>query len=161
MRTLTVEVIIGFMQHQHVEYFCQICQEAQMELRSKSDDTKIFTAMVCLFIGFLFTWNIAAQVADIYELHLDAEACSRVKTLGLAPSADCVITAPFRPSGIGPPVGYLTLPDGSDIQISPIAASLTNRSAEWTTSMKAQFWTALLFWVATLALLFSVYRGKK
>ncbi|MDO8810848.1 MAG: hypothetical protein Q7J38_02305 [Gallionella sp.] len=132
-----------------------------MELRSKSDDTKIFIAMVCLFIGFLFTWNIAAHVADIYELRLDAEACNRVKTLGLAPSADCVITAPFRPSGLGPPFGYLTLPDGNDIQISPIAANRTDRSAEWTNSMKAKFWTALLFWIVTLALLFSVFRDKK
>ena len=132
-----------------------------MELRSKSDNTKIFTAMLCLFIGFFFDWNIGAHVADIYELRLDAEACSRVKALGLAPSADCVITAPFRPFGLGPPAGYMTLPDGSDIQISPIAAKQTGRGSGWTNSMKAQLWTALLFWVATLALLFSVFRDKK
>lgn len=132
-----------------------------MELRSKSDDTKIFAAIVCLFIGMFFTWNIGAHVADIYELVLDAETCSRVKGFGLQPSADCVITAPFRSFGLGPPVGYLTLPDGSDIQISPVAATPTNRSAGWTASMKAQFWTALLFWVASLMLLFSVFRGKK
>ncbi|MDO8811696.1 MAG: hypothetical protein Q7J38_06680 [Gallionella sp.] len=132
-----------------------------MELRSKSDDMKIFTAIICLLIGFLFIWDIAAHVADIYELRLDMETCNRVKTLGLAHSADCVVTAPFYPSGLGPPVGYLTLPDGSDIQILPTAAIRTSRSAEWTTSMKAQFWTALLFWMASLALLFSVFRDKK
>lgn len=132
-----------------------------MELRSENDDTKIFIAMVCLFIGFFFVWNIAAHVTDIYELRLDPETCSRVKSLGFAPSDDCVISAPFHPSGLGPPVGYLTLPDGNDIQISPIAANPTSRSAEWTTSMKAKFWTALLFWMVTLALLFSVFRSKK
>jgi len=132
-----------------------------MELRSKSDDTKIFTAMVCLFIGFLFTWNIAAQVADIYELHLDAEACSRVKTLGLAPSADCSVTAPFRQAGAGIPVGFLVLPDGSEMQISPLAASRTNRSAEWTASMKTQFVMALLCWVATFVLLLSAFRSRE
>ena len=132
-----------------------------MELRSKRDDTKIFTAIVCLFIGFFFIWNIGAHVADIYELRLDAETCSRVKELGLSPSTDCVITAPFRPFGLGPPTGYLTLPDGSDIQISPIAAKQTGRGAELTASMKAQFWTTLLFWVASLMLLFSVFRDKK
>jgi len=132
-----------------------------MELRSKSDDMKIFTAIVCLLIGFFCIWDIAAHVADIYELRLDMETCNRVKMLGLAPSADCVVTAPFYPSVLGPPVGYLTLPDGSDIQISPTAAIQTNRSVEWTTSMKAQFWTALLFWMASLVLLFSVFRDKK
>lgn len=132
-----------------------------MELRSKSDDTKIFIAIVCLFIGFFFIWNIGAHVADIYELRLDAETCSRVKELGLSPSAGCVITAPFRPFGLGPPTGYMTLPDGNDIQISPIAANRTARGAKWTASMKAQFWTALLFLVASLMLLFSVFRDKK
>ena len=132
-----------------------------MELRNKSDDTKIIVAIGCLFIGFLFIWNIAAHVSDIYELRLDAETCNQVKTLGLMPSADCVIIAPFQPAGLGPPVGYLTLPDGNDILISPVAANRTNKNAEWSTSMKAQFWVALLFWVATLALLLSAFRDKK
>ena len=57
--------------------------------------------------------------------------------------------------------GHLVLPDGSDIQITPAAASRTNQSAEWSASMKAQFWVALLFWVATLALLLSAFRDKK
>lgn len=131
-----------------------------MELRKKSDDRKIIAAIVCLFIGFLFIWNITAHTSDIYELRLDAETCDQVKTLGFMPSANCVITAPFRPFGIGPG-GYLTLPDGNDIQIAPVAANLTNKSAEWTTSMKAQFWAALLFWAATLALLLSAFRDKK
>ena len=131
-----------------------------MELRKKSDDMKIISAIVCLFIGFLFVWNIAAHITDIYELRLDAETCNQVKTHGLVPSADCIITAPFRPHGLDP-VGYLTLPDGSDIQIAPVAADQTNRSAEWSTWMKAQFWVALLFWVATLALLLSAFRDKK
>lgn len=131
-----------------------------MEHRNGSDETKIFTALTCLFIGFFFIWSIAADITDIYELRLDTETCNRVKTYGLTPSADCVITAPFRPLGLVPG-GSLILSDGSDIQISPIAANRTGRSAEWTNSMKAQFWTALLFWIATLALLFGVFRDKE
>lgn len=129
-----------------------------MELRKKSDDTRIIAAIVCLFIGMFFIWNIAAHITDIYELKLDTETCEQVKTLGLVPSADCVIAAPFRP-GLGA-TGYLMLPDGNPIQISPIAANQTNKSAEWSTSMKAQFWIAMLFWAATLALLLSAFRGK-
>ncbi len=132
-----------------------------MELRKKSDDTKIIAAIVCLFIGFLFIWNIAAHISNVYELRLDAETCNRVKTLGLMPSADCSVTAPFRQAGAGIPVGFLTLPDGSEIQISPVAANRTNRSAEWSTSMKVQFLMALLFWVATLALLLSAFRNRE
>lgn len=126
-----------------------------MELRKKSDDTKIIAAIVCLFIGFLFIWNIAAHISGIYELRLDAETCNQVKTLGLEPSANCAITAPYRP------VGYLMLPDGSEIQISPVAASRTNKSAEWSASMKAQFVMALLFWAATMALLLSAFRSSE
>lgn len=132
-----------------------------MELRKESDDMKIIAAIVCLLIGLLFIWNIAAHISHVYELRLDAETCDRVKTLGLMPSDNCIITAPFRPAELGPPAGYLTLPDGNDIQISPVAANLTNRSAEWSASMKAQFWVALLFWAATLALLLSAFRDKK
>lgn len=132
-----------------------------MELRNRNDDTKIIAAIACLFIGFLFIWNIAAHISDINELRLDAETCNRVKTLGLAPSADCVITAPFRQVGAGIPVGFLTLPDGSEIQISPVAANRTNRSAEWSSSMKTQFVMALLFWGATLALLLSAFRNRE
>jgi len=131
-----------------------------MELRKKSDDRKIIAALICLFAGFVFIWNIAAHTVDIYELRLDAEACHRVRTLGLTPSDSCEITAPFRPLGLVPG-GYLILPDGSEIQIAPVAASRTNRSTEWSASMKAQFWVALLFWAATLALLLSAFRGRK
>lgn len=131
-----------------------------MELCKKSNDKKIIAAIVCLFIGFLFIWNIAAHIFDIYELRLDAETCSQVKKLGLAPSASCVITAPFQPLGIGP-VGYLMLLGGDDVQIAPVAANRANRSMEWSTSMKVQFWGALLLWVATLALLLSAFRDKK
>lgn len=131
-----------------------------MELRKKSDDTKIITAIVCLFVGFLFIWNIAAHVLDIYELRLDTETCNQVKTLGLTPSANCVITAPYQPLGLGSG-GYLMLPDGNDIQVVPVAANRTNESTGWSTSMKVQFWVALLFWGATLALLLSAFRDKK
>jgi hypothetical protein len=131
-----------------------------MELRKKSDDMKMIGAIVCLFAGFLFVWNIAAHIIDIYELRLDAETCNQVKTYGLVPSADCVITAPFRPHAFEP-VGYLTLPDGNEVKIAAVAADRTNRSAEWTTWMKAQFWVALLFWGATLVLLISAFRDKK
>ena len=130
-----------------------------MELRKKSDDTKIIAAIVCLLIGLFIIWNIAARITDIYELRLDTETCNLVKTLGLAPSADCVVAAPFRP-GFGAS-GYLTLPGGNDIQISPVAANRTSRSTEWTTSMKVQFGVALVFWVATLALLLSAFRYKE
>lgn len=106
-----------------------------MELRKKSDDIKIIAAIICLFIGLLFIWNIAAHISDIYELRLDTETCNQVKTLGLVPSTDCVITAPYRTVGLGP-VGYLTLPGGNDIQISPVAANRTDRSAEWSTSLQ-------------------------
>ena len=126
----------------------------------KYDDTKIITAIVCLFIGFLIVWNISAHVTAIYELHLDTETCNRVKTHGLMPTDNCIITAPYRPLEIALG-GYLTLPDGSDIQIVPIAANRTNKSVEWTTSMKLQFWAALLFWAATLGLLISAFQSKK
>jgi len=132
-----------------------------MELRKKNDDTKIIAALVCLFIGFLFIWNIAAHIVDYYEVRLDAETCNRVKMLGMEPSANCTITAPFRQGGAGIPIGLLTLPDGSELQISPIAADRTNRSVEWSVSMKTQLVMALLFWVATLALLLSALREKK
>lgn len=131
-----------------------------MELRKKSDDIKMIAAIVCLFAGFLFIWNIAAHIIDIYELRLDAETCNQVKTYGLVPSADCIITAPFQPHAFEP-VGYLTLPDGNEVKIAAVAADRTNRSAEWTTWMKAQFWVALLFWGATLVLLISAFRDKK
>ncbi len=131
-----------------------------MELRKRSDDAKIITALACLFIGFLFILNIAAHVSSIYELRLDTKTCNQVKTLGLMPSADCVIAAPYQPLGLGPG-GYLALPDGSDIQIVPIAANQTNKSMEWSTSMKVQLLVALLFWVATLALLLAAFRDRK
>lgn len=132
-----------------------------MELRSKSDDKKIIAALVCLFIGFAFIWNIAAHTVDIYELRLDAETCNRVKLLGMEPSRDCVITAPFRQGGPGIPIGLLTLPDGGEMEISPVAANRTNRSVEWSAEMKTQLVMALLFWAATLALLFSALRNKE
>lgn len=133
-----------------------------MENRTESDDTKIIAALVCLFIGFLFVWNIAAHISDIYELRLDAETCERVKALGLAPSAaECVFTAPFRHVGIGQPLGLLVLPDGSEIQVSPLAVNQTGRSAEWSAAMKTQFVMTLLFWGVTLALLLSVFRSKE
>lgn len=132
-----------------------------MELRKKSDDTKIVAAIACLLIGFLFIWNIAAHISSIYELRLDAETCNQVRALGLEPSDNCVITAPFRPAELGPPVGYLTLPDGSDIQITPVAANQTNRSMEWSSSMKTQFVMALLFWGVTFALLLSAFRNRE
>ena len=131
-----------------------------MELRKKSDDRKIVAAIVCLLIGLFLVWNIAAHITDIYELHLDKDTCDLVKTSGLVPSADCVISAPYRTAGLGP-VGYMELPGGNYIQISPIAANRTNKSAEWSTSMKVQFWIAMLLWVATLALLLSAFRDKK
>ena len=130
-----------------------------MELRKKSDDTKIIAAIVCLLIGMFFVWNIAAHITAIYELKLDTDTCEQVKTRGLVPSADCVVAAPFRP-GFGA-TGYLMLPDGNHIQISPVAANQTNQSAEWSDSMKTQFWIALLFWAATMALLMSAFRDKE
>ena len=126
----------------------------------KYDDTKIITAIVCLFIGFLFVWNIAARASAVYELHLDAETCDQVKTLGLVPADNCVITASYRPFEIAPS-GYLTLPNGNDIQIVPVTANRTNQGVEWSTSMKLQFWVALLFWAATMGLLISAFQGKK
>ncbi len=130
-----------------------------MELRKKSDDAKIIGAIVCLLIGLLIIWNIAANITDIYELKLDADTCEQVKTRSLVPSPDCVVTAPFRP-GFGA-TGYLLLPDGNYIQISPVVANQTNRTAEWSSSMKAQFWVAMAFWATTLGLLFSAFRDKK
>jgi hypothetical protein len=130
-----------------------------MELRKKSDDRKIIAAIVCLLIGMFFIWNIAAHITDVYDLKLDAETCEQVKTRGMVPTADCVVAAPFRP-GLGAN-GYLMLPDGSHIQVSPIMATQTNRSAEWSTSMKVQFWIAMLFWAATLALLLNAFREKE
>lgn len=132
-----------------------------MEVRQEGDDTKIIAALVCLFIGFLFIWNITAHIADIYELRLDTETCNRVSTLGLTPSADCSVTAPFRQAGAGIPVGFLTLHDGSEIQISPVAANQTGRSAEWSSSMKTQLVMALLFWAATFVLLLGVVRNSE
>lgn len=132
-----------------------------MELRNKNDDTKIIAALACLFIGFTFIWNIVAHTVDIYELRLDAETCNRVKLLGMEPSRDCVVTAPFRQGGPGIPIGLLVLPDGSEMEISPVAANRTNRSVEWSAEMKTQLVMALLFWVATLALLFSALRNKE
>ena len=131
-----------------------------MGSREKYDDKKMIAAIACLFIGFIFIWNVSAHISDYYELRLDAETCNRVKMLGLMPSADCAITAPYRPAGFGP-VGYLVLPDGNDIQITPVAANRTNKSVEWSTSMKVQLWVALLFWAATLALLLSAFRNRK
>ncbi len=130
-----------------------------MELRRKSDDVKIVAAIVCLLVGMFFIWNIAANITDIYELKLDKDTCEQVKTRSLVPSSDCVVAAPFRPGFGG--TGYLLLPDGGYIQISPIAATQTNRGAEWSSSMKTQFWVAMLFWAATLALLFSAFSEKK
>ncbi|OGS99613.1 MAG: hypothetical protein A3F73_14455 [Gallionellales bacterium RIFCSPLOWO2_12_FULL_59_22] len=132
-----------------------------MEVRKESDDKKIIAALGCLFIGFLFVWNITAHIAEIYELRLDAETCDRVRKLGLAPTHECVITAPFRQAGLGTPVGFLALPDGNEMQISPVAAKQTGRSAEWTSHMKTQLVMALLFWAATLALLISVFRNSE
>jgi hypothetical protein len=126
----------------------------------KYDDTKVITAIVCLFIGFLIVWNIAAHVTAIYELYLDTETCNKVKTLGLAPSANCAITAPYRPFGITPG-GYLTLPDGKELQIVPVTANQTNKNTEWSTFMRVQFWVALLFWAATLGLLVSTFFHRK
>jgi len=130
-----------------------------MEIRTKSDDTKIIAAITCLLIGLFLIWNIAAHITDIYELKLDPETCEQVKTQGLVPTANCVFTAPYRTAGLGP-VGYMMMPEGNFIQVSPLAVSLTNKSAEWTTSMKVQFWVAMLFWAATLALLLSAFRSK-
>lgn len=130
-----------------------------MEIRKKSDDTKIIAAIISLLIGLFFIWNIAAHITDIYELRLDAETCEKVKTLGVVPTANCVFTVPYRTAGLGP-VGYMMVPDGSYIQVSPLAVNRTNKSAEWTTSMKAQFWIAMVLWAATLTLLLSVFRSK-
>lgn len=132
-----------------------------MEQRNHDDDTKIITALICLFIGFMLVWNITAHVSDTYELQLDAGTCNRVKTLGLAVPADCIVNAPFRQVGPATPAGILVLPDGSEIQISPLAAKQINGSIEWPTPMKVQFGVALLFWVATLVLLLGVFRGSK
>lgn len=131
-----------------------------MELRKKSDDRKIIAAIACLFAGFFFIWNITAHIPHIYELRLDAETCNQVKTLGMMPSADCSITAPFQPFGLGP-LGYLTLPDGNRIQVAPIAANQTNQRVEWSASMNMKFWAALLFWAVSLGLLVSAFRDKK
>ena len=129
-----------------------------MEHRKKSDDRKIIAAIVCLLIGLFLVWNISANITDIYELKLDADTCEQVKTRGLVPSADCVVSVPFR-QGFGA-TGYLLLPDGQFIQISPINATQTNKSAEWTSSMKMQFRLALLLWAVTLVLLTSALRNK-
>lgn len=131
-----------------------------MELRTKSDDTKIVAAIACLLIGLFLMWNIAAHITDIYELHLDKDACELAKASGLTPSSDCVFSVPYRTAGLGP-VGYMELPGGSYIQVSPISANRTGKSAKWSTSMKAQFWFAMSLWVGTLALLLSAFRDKK
>ena len=130
-----------------------------MEHRKNSDDTKIIIALVCLFIGFLFIWNIAAHTATIYELQLDAETCQRVQTLGLEPTSNCIVKAPYRPFDIIPG-GSLILPDSSDIQITPLAATRTNEGMEWSSSMKAQLSIALLFWAATLGLLAIMFKTR-
>lgn len=131
-----------------------------MEFREKHDDSKIIAALVCLFIGFFFVWNISAHILDYYELRLDAETCNRVRTLGLTPSNDCVVAAPYRTAELSP-IGYLTLPDGNDIQITPVAASRINKSVEWSISMKVQLLFAFLFWAASLALLLNAFRNRK
>ena len=130
-----------------------------MEQRKKSDDMKIIAALVCLFVGMFLVWNIAARITDIYELKLDAGTCEQVKTRGLVPNADCIVTAPFR-LGLGA-TGYLLLPDGQHIQISPLAVNQTSKSAEWTTSMRVQFWIAMIFWAATLAILLGAFFRKR
>lgn len=129
-----------------------------MEQRTKRDNVKIIAAMACLLAGFVFMWNIAAHTSHIYELRLDTATCTQVKTLGLAPSANCVVAAPYQPLVIAPG-GFLTLPDGNDIQIVPVVANQTNRSVAWSASMKIQLWIALLFWLATMGLLLSVYKN--
>ena len=126
----------------------------------KNSDRKMIATIVCFFIGFFLVWNISAHVSDFYELRLNAETCERAKALGLRPSADCVITAPYRPIGLGS-VGYLVLPDGSDMPIEPLASSRANKSMEWSVLMKVQLGVALLFWVATLVLLLSAFRSRK
>lgn len=131
-----------------------------MELRSKSDDTKIFIALICLFIGLFFMWSLEAHITAIYELRLNKETCDSMKTYGFSPTADCVITAPFRPFVLIPG-GSLILPDGSDIQIYPVAINETNKAMAWTSSMKAKLLAALLSWAASLALLFSAFRSVK
>jgi len=133
-----------------------------MEARENNGDTKMFAAVACMVIGFLFAWNITTQIAPIHELRLDAETCYRVKSLGLSPSsAECVFTAPFRQVGVGQAVGFLMLPDGSEMQVSPLAAEQKGGSAEWSASMKTQLVMALLFWVATFVLLFSAFRDRE
>ena len=79
-----------------------------MGSREKYDDKKIIAAIACLLTGFILVWNVSAHISDYYELRLDAETCSRVKMLGLMPSADCTITAPYRTAKFSP-VGYLML----------------------------------------------------
>ena len=130
-----------------------------MELRTKSDDTKIIIALVCLFIGFLFIWNISAHTATIYELQLDAETCKQVQTHGLETFSNCTIQAPYRPFVITSG-GSLILPDGSDIPITPVAANSTSKGMAWSATMKTQLWIALLFWAVTLGLLATLFRGS-
>lgn len=126
----------------------------------KYDDRKIFAAIACLFIGFIFIWNVAAHSAAIYQLKLDPEACTKVRTLGLEVTDNCFVTAPYRPIGVGPG-GYIVLPDGNDIQVTPVEEKRTNQGAGWTPSMRLQMWIALAFWVATLVLIVSAFWGKK
>jgi len=133
-----------------------------METRKKGDDTKMFAAVACMVIGFLFVWNITAHISPIHEIRLDQETCYRVKALGVTPSsADCVFTVPFRQVVIGQAVGFLMLPDGSEMQVSPLAATRTRGSAEWSAAMKTQLVMAFLFWVATFVLLFSAFRDRE
>lgn len=127
----------------------------------KNNDTKIIAALVCLFIGFAFIWNIAAHTAAIYELRLDAKTCEQVRGMGLMPSAECVITAPFYPPVMGQPFGTLVLPDGSDMAVVPLMVNQTNRSMEWSMSMKMQFVVAVMFWVGTIVLLMGAFRDRE
>ncbi len=133
-----------------------------METRGKNGDAKMYAAVACMVIGFLFTWNITAQISPIHEIRLDQETCYRVRVLGLSPSsADCVFTVPFRQVGIGQAVGFLTLPDGSEMQVSPLSATRTGGGAEWSAAMKTQLIMAFLFWIATFVLLFGAFRDRE
>lgn len=130
-----------------------------MELRNIDTSTKILYALGCLFGGLFLVWNIGAHITAFYELRLDTETCKRVQTLGLEPTSNCIVTAPYRPFG-AIPGGSLILPDGNDILITPVEAKQTRKSLEWTSSMKAQLWVALLLWGMTLVLLIGVYKSN-
>lgn len=131
-------------------------------MRSRNDDTKILAAIACTVVGFFLVANITAQVSHIHEISLDTETCYRAKAAGLTPSTEgCVFTVPFRQVGVGQAVGFLKLPDGGEMQVSPLAATMTGGRAKWTAEMKAQLIMAFLFWVATFVLLFSAFRDKE